>query len=165
MSRLPPEPLPENLWGDRWRFAAITAGSLVNAFRDQPIPIVEMPDALLPITLGIASSAAVPGIVIDGGRRSLPLARWLQASRPIAVICIPGNPSGLILEAGESDRWVLATFDDPDVSAAGQQFEQRKQATRGLHFVLVQPDDCGVTYSGIWLLRQGASSINQSIAT
>ena len=79
------------------------------------IPIVEMPDEFTPIKLGLASDIAVPGVVIDGGRRSLQLARWLQAARPISLTAIVGSPDGLILEAGEVDRWIVATFDDPEV--------------------------------------------------
>jgi hypothetical protein len=67
---------------------------------------------------------------------------------------IPGDPDGLILEAGLADRWVVATFSDPEVAAAAQAFRSRQQANRGLHFLLVQPDDSGMTYSGFWLLRQ-----------
>ncbi|HEY9750428.1 MAG TPA: Tab2 family RNA-binding protein, partial [Allocoleopsis sp.] len=51
------------------------------------------------------------------------------------------------------DRWVLATFEDAEVRAAAQAYEQRKQAAQGLHFLLVQPDDSGMTYSGFWLLQ------------
>ncbi|MDE5086380.1 MAG: Tab2/Atab2 family RNA-binding protein, partial [Trichodesmium sp. St16_bin2-tuft] len=49
--------------------------------------------------------------------------------------------------------WVVATFSDQEVSGAGQVYEQRKQQSQGLHFLLVQPDDSGMTYSGFWLLE------------
>ena len=76
-----------------------------------------------------------------------------QSVNPVSLHFIAGAPDGLILEAGLVDRWVLTTFEDQEVQAAGQQFEQRKQAAQGLHFLLVQPDDSGITYSGFWLLR------------
>jgi hypothetical protein len=63
---------------------------------------------------------------------------------------------GLLLEVGLSDRWVVATFSDPQVGMEGQRFEQRKRLTQGLHFLLVRPDDSGMTYTGLWLLRQGS---------
>lgn len=148
----PPVPLGENLWGDRWRFATLPAEDLAD-FGSYPIPILAMPEFLLPLTLGVASTTAIPGIVIDGGRKSLPLAQWLQQSHPIALNYVPGAPDGLILEAGLVDRWVVATFEDSDVKTAAQLFEQRKQASRGLHFLLVQPDDSGRTYTGFWLLK------------
>jgi hypothetical protein len=151
--RNPPQPLPENLWGDRWRFASIAAGELVDAFAPRSIPIVQMPETLLPIKLGLASNLAVPGVVIAGGRRSMQLARWLQSVQPVSLNFIAGVPDGLILEAGEVDRWIVTTFEDPEVHTAAQVYEQRKQASQGLHFLLVQPDDSGMTYTGVWVLH------------
>ncbi|NER29619.1 MAG: DUF1092 family protein, partial [Symploca sp. SIO1C4] len=60
---------------------------------------------------------------------------------------------GLILDAGLVDRWVVATFDDREVAAAALVYQQRQQLSKGLHFLLVQPDDSGMTYSGFWLLQ------------
>jgi hypothetical protein len=148
----PPLPLPENLWGDRWRLAALDAGMLVEAFGDRPIPILEIPEFLLPFNLGLASSLPIPGVIIDGGRRSMFLARWLEEARPFSIKYVPGEPDGLILEAGLNQRWVLATFEDKEVGKAGKVFEERKEKSKGLHFLLVQPDDSGMTYTGFWLL-------------
>ncbi|MFB2935703.1 Tab2/Atab2 family RNA-binding protein [Aerosakkonemataceae cyanobacterium BLCC-F154] len=153
LEKPPPVPLPEKLWGEKWRFATLVASDIVDSFAGQPIPILEMPDFLLPINLGIASTLPVPGVVIDGGKQSLKLARWIQETRPVSLNYIPGEPDGLILEAGLLDRWVVATFADEEVTVAAQIFNQRKQKTKGLHFLLVQPDDSGITYSGFWLLQ------------
>ena len=149
----PPVPLPENLWGDRWRFAAIPTGEIEDAFKSRPIPILEMPDLLLPLNLGLASTILVPGVIIDGGRQAMQLARWLQEAKPFALNYIPGAPDGLILEAGLVDRWIVATFEDSDVKAAGKVYQQRQELSKGLHFLLVQPDDSGMTYTGFWLLN------------
>ncbi|MFB2833224.1 Tab2/Atab2 family RNA-binding protein [Floridanema evergladense] len=156
LEKPPPVPLPEKLWGEKWRFATLMASDIADSFAGQPMPILEMPEFLLPINLGIASTLPVPGVVIDGGRQSLKLARWIQESRPVSLNYIPGAPDGLILEAGLVDRWVVATFTDEEVTLAAQTFEQRKQETKGLHFLLLQPDDSGMTYSGFWLLQNVA---------
>ncbi|MFB2876637.1 Tab2/Atab2 family RNA-binding protein [Floridanema aerugineum] len=156
LEKPPPIPLPEQLWGEKWRFATLMASDIEDSFAGQPIPILEMPEFLLPINLGIASTLPVPGVVIDGGKQSLRLARWIQESRPVALNYIPGAPDGLILEAGLVDRWVVATFADEEVTVAAKIFEQRKQESKGLHFLLVQPDDSGITYSGFWLLQNVA---------
>jgi hypothetical protein len=152
-NRLPPLPLPENLWGEKWRLAAIPAGNLVEDFADRPIPILSIPDFLHPINLGLASTLPIPGVVIYGGRRSMRLARWLEEVHPVALNYIAGVPDGLVLAAGSVDRWVLATFTDTEISAAARIYAQRQQQSRGLHFLLVQPDDSNVTYSGFWLLQ------------
>ena len=149
----PPVPLPENLWGDGWRFASLPAGDIEEAFQGRPLPILEMPELLLPLNLGLASTVPVPGVVIDGGRQSMRLAKWLQDAQPLALNYIAGEPDGLILEAGLVDRWVVATFEYSEVKAAAQIYQQRKQLSKGLHFLLVQPDDSGMTYTGFWLLN------------
>lgn len=153
LDKPPPIPLPENLWGEEWRFASLPAGDIADAFAERPMPILEMPDFLLPINLGLASTIPVPGIIIYGGRQSMRLARWLAEAQPVALNYIMGDPAGLVLEAGLIDRWVVATFEDRDVIKAAQVYEQRKQISLGLHFLLVQPDDSGMTYSGFWLLQ------------
>ncbi|MEH2347679.1 MAG: Tab2/Atab2 family RNA-binding protein [Nostoc sp.] len=153
LDKPPPAPLPENLWGEQWRFATLAASDVETRFSDRPIPILHIPEHLKPINLGLASTVPVPGVVIYGGRQSMRLARWLQQARPVALNYISGAPDGLILEAGLVDRWIVATFEDIEVTTAAQTYQQRKQQSRGLHFLLVQPDDSGMTYSGFWLLR------------
>ncbi len=153
LDRPPPLPLATNLLGEQWRFAALPAAALVEAFAGRMIPILDMPESLLPLNLGLASTVAIPGVVIDGGRQSMHLAQWIQTTHPVALQYISGAPDGLILEAGLVDRWVMATFEDQDVAKAAREFEARKQRSQGLHFLLVQPDDSGMTYTGFWLLR------------
>lgn len=150
----PPTPLLENLWGDKWSFATLKAGYIADFFSERPIPILETPDFLMPINLGLASTVAVPGVVIYGGRKSMYLARWLQENCPVALNYIAGAPDGLVLEAGLVDRWIVATFEDEEVSEAAKLYQERKQQSQGLHFLLVQPDDSGMTYTGFWLLQE-----------
>ncbi|MBO3462508.1 Tab2/Atab2 family RNA-binding protein [Aetokthonos hydrillicola Thurmond2011] len=149
----PPVPLPEKLWGEQWRFATLPSGDLEQVFRHRPIPILQMPEFLLPINLGLASTLPVPGVIIYGGRQSMRLARWLQQVHPVALNYLTGAPDGLVLEAGLVDRWIVATFEDQQVGAAAKVYEHRKQQCQGLHFLLVQPDDSGMTDSGFWLLQ------------
>lgn len=82
------------------------------------------------------------------------LASWIQEAQPVSLNYIPGAPDGLILEAGLIDRWIVATFEDLDVKASAKMYEQRHQMSKGLHFLLVQPDESGMTYSGFWLLQR-----------
>jgi len=148
----PPLPLPENLWGEQWQFAALSATDLEEGLIERPIPILEAPKFLLPSQLQLPKTTRIPGVIINGGRQSMRLATWLQQQDPVALQAMAGMPNGLILEAGLVDRWVVTTFEDPEVTTAGAAFEHRKQLSQGLHFLLVQPDDSGMTYSGLWLL-------------
>lgn len=154
IEKAPPVPLPDALLGETWRFAALPARDVISEFCDRPIPILSLPDDLDPLKLGLASSQPIPGIIIYAGRQSMRLALWLQEQKPVSVNYISGAPDGLILEAGLAERWVLATFEDTDVKNAAQTYQQRQQAAKGLHFVLIQPDDSGMTYTAMWLLQE-----------
>jgi hypothetical protein len=149
----PPLPLPENLWGKQWRFATIPSGDIVDDFVERPIPILQIPDSIKPINLGLASTVVIPGVIIYGGRKSMSLAQWLEKSNPVQLNYIAGDPDGLVLESGLVDRWILATFIDGEVTTAGKLYQERKRVSHGLHFLVVQPDDSGMTYSGFWLLQ------------
>lgn len=149
----PPLPLSENLWGDRWGFATLAAGDFERTFPYEPIPISSLPVDWLPSRLGLASTTPLPGVIIDAGRQAIALAQWLQSVAPAGLRYMVGEPDGLILEAGLCDRWVITTFADGDMAQAGRLFEQRKIQSQGLHFLLVRPDDSGMTYTGLWLLR------------
>ena len=160
LEKPPPQALPENLWGQEWRFGTIPAGDIIDVWSDRPVPILDLPESLFPIELGIASTVRVPGVVIYGGRNSMQLARWLAEAKPVSLNYMAtevGQSGGLVLESGLVDRSIVATFEDTEVAKAAQNYEQQKQMSRGLHFLLVQPDDSGATYSGFWLLHTDSS--------
>jgi hypothetical protein len=151
--RSPPVPLPENLWGDDWQFASVKAGDLSNLYEGRLIRFLQVDTARQPLQLGLASDLPIPGVVIHAGRKSLLLAQWLQQVEPVSLHAMAGELDGLILFAGATDRWILTTSDLPEVKTAGMTFEQRKAKAKGLHFLLIQPDNSGMTYTGFWLLR------------
>lgn len=156
IDRPAPTPMPDYLMGDGWQFAAINPDQL-SRLEHEPIPVSHIPQNLSPVTLGLPSTTLIPGVIIDGGRQSLRLAQWLQSENPVMLQYIAGKPDGLLLEAGLSDRWIMATFEDEDVAGAARTFTERKLAAKGLHFLLVRPDDSGMTYTGFWLLQATAA--------
>ncbi|PSF31167.1 hypothetical protein C7H19_23190 [Aphanothece hegewaldii CCALA 016] len=156
MTQLPPQPIPDHLLGKEWRFASLPAEELVEFFSNSPIPILSANESLYPLNLGIASTLPISGVIIYGDKKSLSLAQWLQEINPHSLNYIPaekGQSGGLVLEAGVNERWIMATFSDAEMAHFADIYEQKKQASKGLHFLLVQPDDSGMTYTGFWLLR------------
>jgi RNA-binding protein Tab2/Atab2 len=156
LDRPPPQNLPENIWGQNWNFVSITTGEIINFTQSRPLPFCDLPESLLEINAKLNPITKIPGIVINGEKKSLVLARWLVQEQPVALNYIPtenDKSGGLVLESGLVDRWILATFESVDVANAAKAYEQAKQATQGLHFLLIQPDDSGMTYTGFWLLK------------
>jgi RNA-binding protein Tab2/Atab2 len=149
----PPLPIPDILMGDKWQFVTLTAKELVTDFTDRPIPIYSMPDYLLPPHWGLGGNVAIPGVIIYGGRQSMRLARWIAETEPVSLNYLGDDPGGLVLDASLADRWVMLTFNDAEVSQAARLYEARKKLVHGLHFLLVTPDDSGITDSGIWLFQ------------
>jgi len=156
LDRPAPTPISDHLMGDGWQFAAVSPADLQRLQRE-PIPIQSIPGDLSPVGLGLPSTLPIPGIIIDGGRQSMQLAQWLQSSQPVMLQYIAGMPDGILLEAGLADRWILATFTDDEVAAAARTFTERKLAAKGLHFLLIRPDDSGMTYTALWLLQSTAA--------
>lgn len=152
LERPAPVPVGEHLMGESWQFAAVSCDDL-QRLQYEPIPVQSIPAELMPMSLGLPSTLPIPGVIIDGGRRSMALAQWLASARPVMLQYIAGVPDGLLLEAGLVDRWIMATFEDEAVAAAARTFTERKMAAKGLHFLLVRPDDSGLTYTGLWLLQ------------
>jgi len=153
----PPQPLPENIWGEQWQFASLPAEEIEYRMPERPIPFCEMPEELFPFQLNLGTTTVIPGIIIYGGRQSWQLAQWFAETQPMAINYVPtavGESGGLLLEAGLRDRWVIITFEDPEIAQAADKYEQRKQNSNGLHFLLIQPDDSGMTDTGFWLLQQ-----------
>lgn len=156
LEKMPPQALPENLWGEQWQIGNIAAGQIIDLFCDRPIPINSMPEKLHPINLNLASDIFIPGIIVYGGRQSMQLASWIEQQIPAFINYIPtevGKSGGFILETGLADRWVFNTFESEQAAVIAQNYEQNKQASKGLHFLLIQPDDSGMTTTAFWLLQ------------
>ncbi|MEB3248035.1 MAG: Tab2/Atab2 family RNA-binding protein [Merismopediaceae bacterium] len=152
----PPQPLPESLWGEQWRFAALPASDLMTVFQDYPIPYLDFPEDLWPVNRGIASDRLIPGVIIYAGRQARYLGQWLASIGPVSLhyqALDLNEAGGLVLEAGLSDRWIMATFNDGEMATNAQTFMNRQMEAQGLHFLLVQPDDSGMTTTGVWLLQ------------
>ena len=99
----------------------------------------------------------VPGIIVYGGKKSLQLAAWIEEQNPAYVNYIPteiGKSGGFILETGLVDRWVFNTFESEQAAGIARSYEQKKQTAQGLHFLLIQPDDSGMTNTAFWLLKE-----------
>jgi RNA-binding protein Tab2/Atab2 len=150
-----PQPLPDHLWGERWQFVGLPAQALEEQLLSRPIPHRFV--ANVPSQCGLPPDTLIPGIMIEAGRQSMRLARWIAEASPLKVTAMSRELGAVMLTTQVGIQWILTTYSDPEVHQAGKTFEQRKQTTQGLHFLLIQPDDSGVTYSGLWVLGSTGS--------
>jgi hypothetical protein len=154
VSPTPPQPLPENLWGDRWQFVGLPAQELELYLLERPIPIRKVAELALPSQQQLATTLPIPGVAIEAGRQSMRLARWVETQQPQTLEAVNRELGALIMTAKQNAaQWILATYQDEDVRLAAQIFEERKTQSCGIHFLLIQPDNTEVTYSGLWILR------------
>jgi hypothetical protein len=149
----PPQPLPENLWGDRWQFVSLPAEDLEFRLWERPIPVRDAAPLALPSQQNLGSSVTIPGILINAGRQAMVLSRWLLARKPAQIAAVNLELGAIILTTAQRERWILATYQDAMVREAAQTFESRKAPCRNIHFLLIQPDDSGITHTGLWILK------------
>jgi RNA-binding protein Tab2/Atab2 len=147
-----PQPMPEHLWGDRWQFVRLTAEELEFRLLARSIPIREVSPFARPSEQAIAPNVLVPGVMIEAGQQSMRLARWVAAQQPINLEAVNRELGALMLRT-QRDRWIMATYQDKAVKEASENFEALKSTSKGIHFLLIQPDDTDITYSGLWILR------------
>jgi hypothetical protein len=149
----PPQPLPEHLWGDLWQFVSLPAEDLEFRLWERPIPLRAVAALALPSQQNLGSTILIPGILINAGRQAMRLSRWLSERKPRQTAAVNLELGAIILTTAQQERWILATYQDEAVREAGKSFEARKAQSKGIHFLLIQPDDSGVTHSGLWILK------------
>jgi RNA-binding protein Tab2/Atab2 len=149
----PPQPLPENLWGDRWQFVRLPAEDLEFRLWERPIPVRHATPHALPSQQNLGASVTIPGISIEAGRQAMALSRWLSERKPEQIVAVNLELGAIILTTAQQERWILATYQDVMVREAGQTFESCKAQCNNIHFLLIQPDDSGITHTGLWILK------------
>ncbi|AGY57422.1 Tab2/Atab2 family RNA-binding protein [Gloeobacter kilaueensis] len=139
-----PEPFPDELLADSWGFSALP-GSEIAQLHQLPISYLEAPL--------IAIDAPVPGVFLFSATRARAIAGWLSVHEPVSLQYTRSQIDGIVLETGLDERWILATFNDPEMRRRGEQFQERLQQSTGLHFLAVRPEQSGHEITGFWLLQ------------
>lgn len=146
-----PQPLPDALRGTTWRFVTLEA----QAFAEMDQWPIEFGESLPLSQLDLGPKTPIPGIVIFSPRAT-PLAAWMSGLELAFLTVEPEPATGvpqLLLETGDSDRWMMATLKDPQLQAEVQGFELARQAAQQVHFLAVQTDPQAEVFAGFWLLQ------------
>ncbi len=141
-----PTPLPDKLRGDRWALVTLQIADLRQA--DQwPTEFGE----LFAVDWDqLDQTQAVPGLLI-ASTRAVAIAAWMSGVEPSSLTVDPDQ--GLILEAGQTDRYLMARLTEDKLRAEGEGFQARKQQRGGLHFLALQTDLNEQSFAGFWLLK------------
>jgi hypothetical protein len=83
----------------------------------------------------------------------MPLSAWMSGAEPAALQVQRETKPGLILEAGQLDRYSLVRFTTDKTRQEGEGFAARKQESQGLHFLAIQTDLQAQAFAGFWLLK------------
>ena len=138
-------PLPEEVRGDSWSFASLS----LNALREADEWEIEFSN-LIPIKDSIDENISIPGIRLFSSKRSLALAAWLGGLEP-AKLLIEGTQ--IILEAGQSDRWLVTDVEEDSKYAIKNNFLNTRRDADGLQFISVQKNSDQNSLDGFWMLR------------
>ena len=138
-------PLPEEVRGDSWSFASLSLNTLIEADEWE----IDFSN-LIPIKESIDKNLSIPGIRLFSSKRSLALSAWLGGLEP-AKLVIEGTQ--IILEAGQSDRWLVTDVKNEAKNAIENNFLNTKKNTDGLQFISVQKSLNQNSLDGFWMLR------------
>ncbi|KAL6760686.1 PsaB RNA binding protein [Haematococcus lacustris] len=145
-----PEPLPDALRGEQWAFVQLPLRALQGMLAS--VEQGDMFGSTFDLTTAGAGSLP-PDILIPGNRRALPLAAWTNGLE-IAAVKADVARSSLILETGVTQRWRYGGWrTNQDAIDEAENWEDCKQAVKGIHFLAVQPDPDSEELSGLWLLQ------------
>ena len=138
-------PLPEEARGDAWSFASLSIGSLREA-EDWPIEF----QGLIPIKESIDNQILIPGLRLFSKNRSLAIAAWLGGLEPVKLSL---EKNQLILEAGQSGRWLVTDLEKESVNDIKIDLENSKEKADGLQFISIQSKPEDSLFTGFWLLK------------
>ena len=145
----PAVPLPEEVQGDAWSWAALPAQMLRDA-GDWPMGF----SGLLPLPDGLDDEQTVPGLRLFSSSRALAMAGWLGGLEPVRLL-VEGRQ--LVLEAGQDDRWLVSDLDVQAAEAITAALADSKQTGKGLQFIAIQASPEEQSFAGFWMMRDIAT--------
>jgi RNA-binding protein Tab2/Atab2 len=143
----PPQPLPDALRGQKWGTVALEASAFTE-MNDWSIDFGES----FPLTgFGLDAETLVPGMIIYSAR-ALAMAAWMSGLELSTVKYDTIDGQQLVLETGVIDRWILTPLVNMPLQLEAKEFEERKKAAGGVHFIAIQESPESEAFAGFWLL-------------
>ncbi|NCJ07855.1 DUF1092 family protein [Synechococcales cyanobacterium C] len=145
----PMQPLPDALVGQGWRVVTLQAQD----FAESQDWEIAFGDPLIWNLASLPPDRVIPGVLIVSPR-AVPLAGWLSGLELACLSLVRDPQASLVLEAGLSDRWLLAPLKTAQTIAEIESFEKAKQAAGKVHFLAVQTDANADSFAGFWILQE-----------
>jgi hypothetical protein len=143
----PPQPLQDALRAQKWGTVALEASAL----SDMNEWAIDFGEAYPIGQLNLAPDTLVPGLILYS-ERALAIAAWMSGLELATVRYDTQDGQQLVLETGVIDRWSLAQLLNMPLQAEARQFEDRKIAAGGVHFLAIQKSPEEEAFAGFWLL-------------
>jgi len=140
------EKLPDALRGERYAFVSLPY-ALMKEFRELTLDFGE----LCPVDEDLSDDELISGLVIYS-RRATPIPAWMSGLE-LACITADLKKREVLVECDLNTSYLFAKI-SPQMSDDARDFEDRKKALNGLHFVAVQKDEKSDEIDGFWLLRE-----------
>ena len=140
-----PAPLPEAVRGDSLTISAITIGELKKA-QNWPIEFGD----IFPIEDSINNDYLIPGLRLFSENRAMALAAWFSSLEPVKLFI---DKDRLILEALESDKWLVTDLPPNEAKELHQKFITSKSNSSGYQFISIQTTPYIEKFAGFWMLK------------
>jgi len=148
------QPLPDAILGQKWALVALEA----QAFAELPEWDIAFGESFPLSPFGLSDTTSIPGIILFSSR-AVPMAGWMSGLE-LAFLKVTNSSSMekknsiLLLETGVNESWILSNLNTPQLLKEGENFEQAKKNSQGIHFLAIQSNPESESFAGFWLLQE-----------
>jgi len=140
-----PKPLPEAVRGDSLTFSEISIRDL-RAAQSWPIEFGD----IFPVEESIKGDYLIPGLRLFSKNRAIALAAWFSSLEPVKLLI---DKDRVILEALESDKWLVTDLPHNEAQELQQKFKTSKSNSFGYQFISIQSTPYIEKFAGFWMLK------------
>ncbi|MBP0014793.1 MAG: Tab2/Atab2 family RNA-binding protein [Roseofilum sp. SBFL] len=146
--------LPDAILGQKWALVSLEA----QAFAEMPEWEIAFGESFPLSPFELSETTPIPGIILFSSR-AIPMAGWMSGLE-LAFLKVMENREDrskkprLLLETGVNESWILANLNTPQLLKEGENLEQAKKQSKGIHFIAIQSNPESESFAGFWLLQE-----------
>lgn len=148
------QPLPDAILGQKWALVSLE----VQAFAEMPEWDIAFQESFPLSPFGLSETTPIPGIILFSPR-AIPMAGWMSGLELGCVKVLDNREDRskkprLLLETGVNESWILANLNTDQLLKEGQNFEEAKKNSQGIHFIAIQSNPQSESFAGFWLMQE-----------